>query len=131
MKTTKFIFLFIFALQACYDIFKEDEIEISNTLSLINQNSKEATGYILIESDTQGVGFTLVDCYVTDLWQNDTLILVKCVDRESCEEKFYRIKMVENQKKHQVVEIGHDFFTEILNSLKFDNELSNLDFRCP
>lgn len=132
MKMTTFIFcVFALPLQSCFDVFKEDEIEISQTLSLVNQNSKEYKGYLLTERKSDGAGLTLVDCFVTDLWQNDNLILLKAIERDNCQEKFFQITKTGHQDKYQVVEIRENELSEKSNSINFTRKLSNLTFECP
>lgn len=75
----------------CWDILSEKQYNIVGNLSLINPQNQEDFGYkIVFYSD--GINKNILNDYVINITGDDTVLVVKCVERSDCTSiRYYKI----------------------------------------
>lgn len=92
MKSSIVATILILSVYSCTDIFRSDEHSIVGKLSVIDSNDEEGGRYKLVFYEREGFNSNVVNDYVVSIAGDDSCLIVKCLDRESCDETYYKIK---------------------------------------
>jgi len=131
MKGNSFVLLIIlFLCVGCFDIFSEEQKEIIGNISVINPNNQEDKGYKLIIYEEQ-INKNVIEGYVVDVNGNDTILLVKAVNKRDCYEHYYEVKHRKGQAIIKSVEIDPTKYLNLLNHIDSDIEFQAEMPDCP
>ncbi|GAA4321023.1 hypothetical protein [Flaviaesturariibacter amylovorans] len=96
------LFLNLILLTGCFDIFRGDSDHIVGNISVINPRNQEDKGYKLIIFKEE-FNSTVIEDYIDELVGNDSLLLIKALNKEDCMPRFYRINHNGGMKIYQVI----------------------------
>lgn len=125
-----FQFLAIFIFGGCFDIFKETGQKIIGDISVINPDNQEDKGYRMVIYEGN-YNSNVINEYVACVDGNDSVLLVKGVDKVECSDVFYKITHNKGRQPLVVLSISFNDYTSLLaltqSSYHFDDET----FECP
>ena len=127
-----FIFLFCITVCSCYlDSIKSIEKYIVGNISVIDSNDQAGGNYLMVFHENEGYNKIILNDYVTDLIGNDSLLLLKCLDADKCNNVFYKVNHNKGEKPIVVTKLDSSIY---LSEVKFINSkyVFNTDKkRCP
>jgi len=130
MKNKYFLVAFFFiGCMGCFDIFKEDQVSVMGDISLINPDNQEDKAYRMVLNE-DGVNGNIIDGYIESVLANDSLLMVKSIDKKSCATVYYKIKHARGHKPIVPEGIAYADYLKMTEKQKFDFHFSDNSFDC-
>jgi hypothetical protein len=113
-----------FFTQGCFDIFTGKEKHIIGDISVINPDNVEDKGYRMVIYENE-YNSNMLDDYVIDVNGNDSVMLVKCIDKKECNELYYKINHNKGRKPLSVVKINYGAYSGLMSALDGEYDFSD------
>ena len=92
MKTKLFVLLAIVNVIGCFDSLKTIEETIVGNISVMDSNDEEGGRYHLeFYNEAEHFNMGVIADFVVDIIGNDSVLLIKGVDRDSCFRVYYKV----------------------------------------
>lgn len=114
----------------CFDIFTAKEERIIGNISVINPDNVEDKGYRMVISENE-TNSNVLNEYVVNVNGNDSVLLVKCIDKKECNELYYKINHNKGQSPLNVVSINYGTYSGLMSAIDLDYEFSDDTYVCP
>lgn len=118
MKNGLIILFLMIANIQCADIFIEHEVFLVGKISLIYPNNQEDKGYRMVLND-KGFNKNILRDYVAELKGNESVLIVKCVSKETGDDVFYSIKHNNGVEPITVVSIAKEDYKRLKIRVKW------------
>jgi hypothetical protein len=104
-------------MSGCYDIFKEKEVRIVGSISVINPRNQEDKGYRMVEYKDD-YNENLLNDYIVNVAGDDSILLVKGIEKLNCNETYYLIHHVSGHDPITAQKIDEKDYFHFLNTFK-------------
>ena len=100
------------------DMLKSKEKNIVGNISVIDPNDEEGGRYYLtFYNEKESFNSHVVEDYVNDIVGNDSILILKCIDKLKCQNTYYKIKHYKGRFINNV---------ERLDSISYSKEIIGL-----
>lgn len=125
-----FLFLSIFSIIGCFDILRETEQKIVGDISVINPDNQEDKGYRMVIYETN-YNSNILNEYVVCLDGNDSVLLVKGVDKVKCSDVFYKVTHNKGKQPLVVLQVSANDYTSLLEATQLSYHFKDVTLECP
>lgn len=112
MKFKAVLFTFVLLNTSC-DILKSKEERIVGNISVIDSNDEEGGRYHLIfYNDKKEFNSNIVDDFVEDIIGDNSVLMVKCIDKLNCQVVYYKVLHSEGKSVHETIKVNFKTYSQ-------------------